>query len=68
MFYFFMMATVLLIKHNIIKDSANKGKKKGDDDYIVDWNIHLLGGVLAYMAIYCFMGFYTQTFFGWELS
>lgn len=68
MFYFFILASILLTQHSEIKNVANKGKEIGDDDYIEDWNLHLIGGFFAYLVIYFGMNFYHQTFFGNSLG
>ena len=68
MIYFFMVTTAVLNKHDTIKHFANKGKKEGDDDWIEDRNIHLLGGFFAYLTLYFAKSFYNMTFFGNALN
>lgn len=68
MFYFFFLATATLVTHDIIKQSANKGKKETDEDYITDRNIHIMGGVLAYFCLFFARSFYYQSFLGMSLN
>ncbi len=67
MFYFFMMATMTISQHHTIKRISNKGKKKGDENYIEDWNIHLIGGFFAYLVFFFSRSFYYKVFLGWSL-
>jgi len=62
-----MLANIILTHDNTIKQFANKGKEKTDDNYITDNNLYFIGGFFAYLTYFFGASFYLQTFFGFVL-
>ena len=63
-----MLATVVLLQHETIKNTSNKTKDKDDKNNITDNNLYFIGGFFVYLSIYFGMSFYHQLFFGMVLN
>jgi len=65
MFYFFLLATIMLLQHQRIKYEINKNKKINDDNYVTDNDLFLISGLFAFLSLYFSYNFYHMTFFGY---
>jgi len=66
MFYFFLLATVMITQHQKIKHEINKNKKLNDDNYVSDNDLFLISGLFAFLSLYFSYNFYYMTFFGYS--